>query len=334
MRLRIVILSLALATALWAGLPTIGRSESFDSGIFGVVPGHAQGVETEQEYVDLLRNELATRPDQDPNELRRLNELRGVIDQREEQLAEMKDRCVQAFDPKSDLPAAYLGGGMGPTGVGSCFDNTRFPQGFMKVLATAPCNQDGSFRLALAPGRYAVFFGERYGRSWLWWQYVDVAPHQWLHMVEPKENGPIPCKTDVDCLKAGLKCIEIGRGQGSVHECLRGMRNQPATYDSGVRGRIGAPNAQCGRGTRRAEPEVPENQCIEAFREGSAYMAACAGCQIGDGAFVLPLPPGRYVLQIGQEYRALEVVTGQWSELYAQGAEPGPVRFPTCPTVQ
>jgi hypothetical protein len=50
-----------------------------------------------------LRKELATRPDQYPKELRR------QIDQLEEELTEMMDRCVQAFDPKSDLPAAYAG---------------------------------------------------------------------------------------------------------------------------------------------------------------------------------------------------------------------------------
>ena len=121
MRLRIVILSLALATALCAGLSRIGRAETPDSGIFGVVPYQAQRVRTEQEYVEELRRELATRPDQDPKELRRL------IDQREEQLTEMKDRCVQAFDPKSELPAAYAGGGVGTTGFGSCVDGKRFP---------------------------------------------------------------------------------------------------------------------------------------------------------------------------------------------------------------
>ena len=63
-------------------------------------------------------------------------------------------------------------------------------------------------------------------------------------------------------------------------------------------------------------------------------MAACAGCQIGDGAFVLPLPPGRYVLEVGAESRVVEVVAGQWNELYAEGAKPGPIRFPSCPRVQ
>jgi len=103
MRLRIVILSLVLGTVLFGGLPRIGRSEPFDSGIFGVVPYQTQRVKTDQEYVEQLRKELATRPDQNPKELRRL------IDQREEGLNEMMDRCVQAFDPKSDLPAAYAG---------------------------------------------------------------------------------------------------------------------------------------------------------------------------------------------------------------------------------
>ena len=60
-------------------------------------------------------------------------------------------------------------------------------------------------------------------------------------------------------------------------------------------------------------------------------MAACAGCQLSDGEFVLPLAPGVYVLEIGRESRNVEVAPGQWSELYLQGAKPGPVQFPSCP---
>ena len=139
------------------------------------------------------------------------------------------------------------------------------------------------------------------------------------------------CTSDADCLRGAMRCRENPLGPGAPHYCSLGPRSQPPpVYGSGVRGRIGAPFTPC-YGNPPAVPPPEEHQCIEAFREGSTNMAACAGCRLRDGEFVLPLAPGRYVLEIGQESRAVEVVAGQWSELYLQGAKPGPVQFPGCP---
>jgi hypothetical protein len=336
MRIRTVIVSSALAAAIFAGLPRRVKSETLDSGIFGVVPNQALLVKTQQRNVDELLNELATRPDPDHGVRQTLDRMRGVLD-------EMQNRCVKAFDPESEVPAAYPWPATdlrGVTGIGSCTDRVRFPRGFMKLMAAAPCSKDGSFRLPLAPGRYAVFLGltpastpELSEGAAGWWQYADIAPHQWLQLVIPKDNYGMPCTSDRDCLNGGSQCQENPRAKPSVHECLPRRRSHPPpAYHSGIKGRIGAPFTPC-YGSPPTMPPPQEEQCIEAFREGSTDMAACAACRTGDGEFVLPLAPGRYILEIDQESRAVEVAPGQWSELYLQGAKPGPVKYPTCPSV-
>jgi hypothetical protein len=331
MRTRTVIVSSALAAAMFAGLPRTVKSETLDSGIFGVVPNQALLVQTQQRDVDELLNEPATRSDPDHGVRQTLDRERGVLD-------EMQNRCVLVFDPKSEMPAAYpwLASDLrGVTGIGSCSDKKRFPQGFMKLLSAGPCSKDGSFRLALTPGHYAVFVGVTPGvqrSAGEWWQYVEIVAHQWQQLVPPTRDYGATCSSDADCSRGGVQCQEIPRGQGTVHQCLPRPRSQPPTYDSGVRGRIGAPYSQC-YGNLPTVPPPQEEQCIEAFREGGTDMTACAACRIGDGEFVLPLAPGRYVLEIDQESRKVEVRSGQWSELYLQGAKPGTVQLPPCPNV-
>ena len=268
-------------------------------------------------------NELTTVPDQNHQVRQTLEQAKAILD-------EMQNRCVQAFDPKSELPAAYpwpAYGLRGVTGTGVCADGIRFPHGFMKLMATAPCSKDGSFRLALAPGRYAVSIGITpwapvYGLGPnAWWQYVDVAPHQWLQLVLPKGDDGAVCTTDADCLGPS-QCLEIPSGQGSKgagHRCSSPLPSRPPAYDSGMRGRIGAPRAQCN--TEAPPPPPQDDQCIEAFREGSIDMTACAVCRFDDGEFVLPLAPGRYTLEIGQESRTVEVLPGQLERTLSTGRE-------------
>jgi hypothetical protein len=328
-----VIVSSVFAAALFAGTRTTVKSETLDSGIFGVFPDHALVVQSQRRQVDELANELATVPDPDHRVRQALDRVRGVLD-------EMQSRCVLAFDRESEVPAAYpwfASDLWGVTGIGSCSDGTRFPSGFMKLMSAGPCSKDGSFRLPLAPGHYAVFVGMTPGAAGgasSWWQYVDIVPHQWLHLVSPKGDIGTTCTSDADCLRGAMRCRENPLGPGAPHYCSLGPRSQPPpVYDSGVRGRIGAPSNRC-YGNPPAVPPPQEHQCIEAFREGATDMAACAGCRIGDGEFALPLAPGRYVLEIGQESRTVEVTSGQWSELYLQGAKPGAVQFPSCGLVQ
>jgi hypothetical protein len=344
---RKIIVSSALATVLFAGLPKTGKSDALDSGIFGVVRNQQQHIQQMQGYADQSLKELAADHDQDPKR------LREQVDRQERMLSEIKNRCVLAFDPESETPVAlpWLAIDLkSATGEGSCSDEKRFPYGFMKMLAAVPCSEDGSFRLALAPGRYAVFVGQPPGSPFSlgyggWWQYVDVTPHQWLHMVPPKDKWPpTPCKTDADCVNVSsnvTQCRPAQTRQGLAHVCLLRMRNRPPSYDSGVRGRIGAPQSACYGNPPGPPALLPDEryesgryQCIEAFQEGSTEMAACGTCRLGAGDFVLPLAPGRYVLEIGQESRTVEVAPGTWSELYLQGAKPGYPQYPPCPNMQ
>ena len=76
------------------------------------------------------------------------------------------------------------------------------------------------------------------------------------------------------------------------HECLSRSPSQPPAYDSGMRGRIGAPRAQCY--TESAAAATTGASVYRSISRGSIDMAACAVCRFGDGEFVLPLAPGRY----------------------------------------
>jgi hypothetical protein len=341
-----VIVSSVLAAALFA-MPRTGRSETLDSGIFGVVPHQSDLVHYQQREVDDLRKELAVRPDPDHRVRQALDEKRGV-------LSEMQNRCVEVFDPKSELPAVYPP----PTNykdaiaTSSCVDRIRFPHGFMKMIAAAPCADDGSFRLALTPGRYAVFVGLTpwapvYGLGpSSWWQYVDVPRRGWLHLALPTRAYAATCTSDADC-QGPSQCLEVPSGQGSKitkHRCLSRRPSPPPDYNSGIRGRIGVPFSSCNQNGREIPPPW-DYQCIEAFREENSEIVACAACRFDDGEYRLPLLPGRYVLEIsrvsrghnaiesGQESRAVEVAAGRWNELYLDGAKSGPVEFPTCPKV-
>ena len=215
MRIATVIVLSALTVALFAGLPSTGKSETLDSGIFGVVPHQSTVVHYQQREVDELVKELATRPDPDHRVRQNLDEKRGV-------LSEMQNRCVEVFDPRSELPAVSPPpiNFKGVIGTSSCVDRIRFPYDFMKLVAAAPCTNDGSFRLALRPGRYAVFVGLTpwapvYGLGpSSWWQYVDVGPRQWLHLVLPTRDYAAKCTSDADCLGPS-RCLETPSGQGS-----------------------------------------------------------------------------------------------------------------------
>jgi hypothetical protein len=336
-----VIVSSVLAAALFALLPKTAKSETLDSGIFGVVPDQQLLVQSQQRTIADTRSSSAF-----PYGQQHKTEMQRLLDQEENVLSDMQNRCVRAFDPKSELPAAYPWPAfdlIGTTGLGSCSDLKRFPHGFTKLLAAGPCGKDGSFRLTLGPGHYAVYVGRTPGAPGAargpggWWQYVDIAPHQWLQMTLPKDDYGAPCESDADCRRGALKCREIRLSQDTVHSCLPRIRSKPPVYDSGVRGRLGKPNSPC-YGNPPGPPALmpgekypgDRSQCIEAFREGETNMAACAACRSNDGDFVLPLPPGRYVLQLSYESRAVDVAAGQWTELYLYGAKPGPVQFPTC----
>ena len=80
--------------------------------------------------------------------------------------------------------------------------------------------------------------------------------------------------------------------------------------------RVGQPSRQCGGGAIPPPHPPTQTQCVEAFPAGNTVLAACADCRFSDGAFELPLPPGRYTLDFFRhdtldlpEYHHLETVT-------------------------
>jgi hypothetical protein len=337
-----VIVSSILIAVLFAWLPGTIEAETVHSGIFGVVPQQNLIVQSQKRNIDDTRRSTAF-----PYGQQHKTEMKRLLDQEENVLSDMQNRCVRAFAPESELPAGYPWPALdlkGTTGLGSCSDLKRFPHGFTKLLAAGPCSKDGNFRLTLGPGHYAVYVGRTPGAPGAargpggWWQYVDIAPHQWLHMTVPNDDYGAPCESDADCRRGGLKCREIRLAQSILHSCLPRIRSKPPVYDSGVRGRLGKPNSAC-YGNEPGPPALMpgENppgdsfQCIEAFREGETNMAACAACRGSDGDFVLPLPPGSYMLQLSYESRVVDVAAGKWTEVYLYGAKPGPVVFPPCP---
>jgi hypothetical protein len=279
--------------------------------------------------VSALKKELAntTKEEQDA-------QLPGVISLRQTSIDNMRDRCVQAFDPASELPISNSSKGetgvvtrpglvaesLFPPDLLSCADRDQFPRNFTKLIANTRCGNNGVFRLPLAPGRYAVFIGwSVIGHSSSanpWWQFVDVKPHEWKQLIPPKyyflhEN----CEQDLDCAD-GLVCRpSLGL---SSKTCQARPPSLPPNYDSGVDGVVGP--GSCG------DSEV---QCVEAFREQGDYMTACGLCA-WNGAFKLPLAPGRYTLDFDgwitsprRKTLTVEITPNRWKELYLLGAKPG-----------
>jgi hypothetical protein len=208
----------------------------------------------------------------------------------------------------------------------------------MKLIAVAACADDGHYRLPLTPGRYAIFIGQS-------WRYIDVRPHQWLRIALPSGDIASPCKRDSDCLWSGYVCQTYSITQSTTRLCGPHDRIPTHFYNSGVQGRARYAAYTCGSGGGQLMPDAPvEGQCVEAFADGSPYIAACAACaacRFSDGAFVLPLPPGRYTLEFklqkeagfDRETHSGEVVPGRWLDLYALGAKPGQIPVKPCPNL-
>lgn len=298
-----------------AGAACAQQPSGADSGVYGVVPYQAEDLDTVAGEIVRLRSEL---DDSKAN----LANVQQALAARESTLASMQNQCAQAFDPQSRLPMPYAWPGR--LGAGECLDR-RFPTGYMRLVSAAGCKRSGEFRLALPPGRYAVFVGDspiyhafeggRTAKTNHWWQLVTVKRHRWIETDPPAHGAVNPPQPP---------------------------RIEPR-YDSGVRGRAGPPSQLCG--SEAIEPSPPtQMQCVEAFPAGSGMLAACADCRLSDGAFELPLPPGRYTLDFflaGQaldqpenhQLETVKLVPGRWVESYALGAHPGAVATPRCPPV-
>jgi hypothetical protein len=300
------IITCALATAVWAEHPPASGS-----GVFGVVPYQAEDLERVAGDITKLRKEL-----DDPKQNRA--SVMEALARSENTLASMKGQCARAFDPKSRMPMPY--GWPGLYGPGACFD-ARFPTGYMRLIAAAACDQRGEFRLELPPGRYAVFTGispishafepdGRIAKTNHWFQLIVVKPHRWVETVPPPGGAVRP---------------------------LQPPRIEPS-YDSGVRGRAGMPSQSRSGGALPPTNAMNEGQCVEALRDGSRLVVACADCRFSDGAFELPLPPGRYTLDFllfgaldfpqNHLRETVEIAPGGWLERYVLGAHPGAVPNP------
>lgn len=299
-----------------------GTDSGLDSGVVGVVPHYAEDLASMEDQVKYLKKELAGRSDKD-----QLAQLPAAIS-----VDNIRGRCVQAFDPASELPIAYSSrGGPAifvfparepepaaglPTRLISCADADRFPRNFTKLVANTTCGDNGVFRLPLAPGRYAVFVGwPVVGHSLStnpWWQFVEVKPHEWEQLIPPKNGVYTSCNQDSDCAK-GLVCgSPFGR---TDRTCQVRPQSLPRLNSSGVAGFVGT--AICADS---------ESQCVEAFSDPGDYMTACGMCA-WDGAFKLPLAPGHYTLEfVGwhtsrkRQTLTVEVSPNRWEDLYLLGA--------------
>jgi hypothetical protein len=284
------------------------------SGIFGKVPEYAKELRRLEGQVALTRRSL--------DDVSRPNP-RGMATslRRNEQLLEsVKNRCVEAFDLASRLPLMYSGESAGkastPSGGKRCVDRARFPSGFMKVVASARCASDGSFRLALRPGHYAVVAarlpaGIDEAES-LVPQLVTVKSHQWLQVTPWQEQ-------------------EVARRDGA-------SRVKAVQYNSGVKGRGPSQSEGCygvpGPATRREW-----QQCVEAYSPGDNAMLACAECDPNGEEFTLPLAAGTYEIEFDAEkqtgsdnpVRRVTIAMGQWLRIDAKGAGIKPMPCPRLP---
>jgi len=302
-----LIAAVALPCALRANAVDLSPT---DSGVSGVVPYLVDDVVAVRGDIDLLRKEMAG---SNPS-----SQLAQDIASRETLIDLMQNQCVRAFELESRMPVPY--GWPGPWPANTCMDS-RFPTGYMKLLKASACDDAGKFRMPLAPGRYALlvgnspiyhaFEGKKIAKTNHWWEVIEIRPHQW-RMTEPAPLGAMS------------------------------PRQPPiikAWYDSGVRGRVGPPPSKNPRailgGPIRSDSPL-QAQCVEAFPAGSPYLTACAECRFSDGAFRLPLPPGRYTLDfflLGQSLDKpenhrlanVEVRSAQWINLYELGAVADPM---------
>ncbi len=326
-------------------VPSFAGTGTPDSGILGVVPHFEENLKLMRENIDSLRKESDL-----PGANKKSIDATLILD--ESQRDKWKNRCVEAYDAQSHVPLGYSSTGdpgkpRSPD-YGSCIDRERFRRDYMNLVAAAACANDGSFQLSLAPGRYVVFVGQNPyrtpasgGNSWR--QLVIVKPHHWQHIFAPKETRiGAECSTDAECIP-GHTCISaksyVSYQFSSLVQtktCQEPVIVAQTAYNSGVRGRAGPPVTLC-YGNEPIFGIPTERRCVEVFREGSADMVTCGGCGYSDGGFVLPLPPGRYMLDFQSEQgspperRSVEVKAGQWIDLYALGAKSGPIQRRECP---
>jgi hypothetical protein len=296
-----------------------------ESGIVGVVPHHAEDVRRIEGRIDQLRIELASSRSGRAS-------LARALDDSTKTLRQMGRRCVEVFDPESELPTAYpptIPRGSSAGEFRACQD-ARSPSGFMREVAASECSDDGSFRLALRPGHYAAFVGQpsaarAAGNSW--WRLIDVKPNQWLQMRPPPslDSPTVSCASDGDCYY-GEACRQ--------QVCKPRPRTAPPAFASGVKGRVGLPRNACA-GTLMVEPD---RQCVGALHSGSKLVVACALCSARESGFMLQLPPGDFILEFSapdgkQETESIEIAQGQWLDRYVLGARSGPIAWSQCPPV-
>jgi hypothetical protein len=81
-----------------------------------------------------------------------------------------------------------------------------------------------------------------------------------------------------------------------------------------------------------------EWQCIQAFAKDTGKLEACAACRNIDHNFAMPLKPGTYILKYPSDLwdpnkpplaeSEIEIQPDKWTDFYALGAKPGPVKPP------
>ncbi len=355
-----LVLVLAFAAVRPCASESFAQSETPDSGIYGIVPHYRENLKWIEDGIETVQKQAA-HPETGQGAKKTFTIFTEAL------LDKWKNRCVEAYDAQSRPPLAYSPTGdpgppRNPNGAfiqdrlglytSRCSDQAKFPRGYMKLIAASGCASDGEFRLPMKSGRYEVFVGQEPYVGFSdsgnpWHQLIVVKPHEWQHVSEPKGgwSGAL-CITNAQCVP-GYVCAQAEPGWGNELRsearrkiCQSSMEQPPLTHDSGIRGRVGTPIPIPCFGNSPAFPLPVDFQCVEAFHEGDAEIAACGACSMNDNSFTLPLAPGRYTLEFyfpmdgqnpGLERRAIEVRDRQWVTIYTLGAKPGPVdRKPAC----
>jgi hypothetical protein len=360
LHLRTLLLLASAFASLLVAIPTLAGSASPDSGIVGTVPYHADDLAAVQKDIDSTMEELLnpSMAEYHKSISGRIDSDRALLVDMQNQCVRVFD--PQSMVPVAYSWTGFQNAAYSPGfGPGACLDE-RFPSGFMKRVAAASCSKGGEFRLPLAPGRYAVSVGASLAGSGerKWWQIVEVKPLEWLKLLpasdqfrktcnsssdcstnhicrsprkfsardgrplefSSKEGGMCEptCNADKDCYY-GTVCRVDGSEVPVANACKETVRTPPPRYSSGVQGTVGFPAGVHGD----TEPALPVEEflCVKGFPEGSSYMVACAACQDSDGAFVLPLPPGRYNLEFdmqrpNRDRRSVDVSPGKWVQIH------------------
>ncbi|MDO8432171.1 MAG: hypothetical protein Q7S58_07140 [Candidatus Binatus sp.] len=180
----------------------------------------------------------------------------------------------------------------------------------MEKVATAACESDGSYRMALQPGSYAVVIAEA-GDSHLSnprSKLVTVKSQQWL---------------------------QIMRGDEDSACCEESISGKKPPYNSGVKGRGPSPQVGC-YGVPGPRPNGEVVQCVEAYSPGGDRMVACAACDSSNQSFTMPLAPGEYLIAFDAEKepgsnaapRLVTIAPQQWLRVDAKRAG---IRAAPCP---